>query len=109
MPKKCSALALCCALLLAASARPAFADTPPKPADEKARAERVKAGALKLVSDARAESALPNVGAQAPAPPQANHLTKGTKIAIVVVVAAVIVVAVVVATRVNNEPGSSIF
>ena len=106
MPKKFPALVLCCALLAAASTRPALADTPTKSADEKARAERVKSGALKQVSDAKAESALPNVGTQAPTHPQASHLSTGAKIAIGVGVAAavVVIVAVVVARNSDARP-----
>ena len=105
MFRKCPALALCCALLFAAGLRPALAGTPTNAPDEKARGERIKAAALRLVSDAEAESALPNVGTQAPAPRQANHLSKKTKIAIAVVVAAVVIAAVVVAAKANDAPG----
>ncbi len=107
MLRKCSAVTLCCALLLAV-ARPALADTPAKPTDDKARAERIRAAAHKLIADARDEAARPYDGAQSKYPPQANHLSKGTKVAIGVTVAVAVIVAIVIATKANNGPSGHV-
>lgn len=104
MLKKLPALALCCALLTAAC--PALADTPTKPADGKAPGKRIRATAHRLISDAKEETALPNIGAQAPTRPHANHLSKETKIAVGVAVAVAVVVAIVVAAKANDGRGA---
>ena len=118
MLRRVTTAALAVALICTAGAASALAQTPaahagvaaaPPAAVSVPKAERSR-GKLgddfsRLVADAKAGK----VGMAAhprQQPAQSNNLSKGAKIAIVVVIAAVVITAAVIASKANDGPGS---